>query len=70
MRKPGKWTPLLECAAKLEIGHVMLAEGDQLFANRLRAMLHVSGRTSRWRCTVTVTKGKWWLVKKVGEWRS
>jgi len=53
MRQPGKWTPTLERCASLEIGDSFVLEGDAVFANRLRAMLHLSTRThlSKWSVT-------------------
>lgn len=71
-RKPdSKWGRILDLAAALKADETLIVGGDQTFANRLRAMLHVSNVTMRWRFTVRRDSGieTGWEIKKVGAWR-
>ena len=74
VNKTPKWTALLIDAAKLKIGEFFTLQISEAIIGQFRAILRVSGRTMRWRWSVTkvfVAKngiGEW-RVKKVGLWR-
>jgi len=74
MNKTPRWTGLLmECAA-LKDGESFTLKISDALINRFRAILRVSGRTSRWRWSVrksfNADHSITWRVTKVGLWES
>lgn len=71
-KRKARWTGLLmECAA-LDVGESLRLQIAEHMINRFRAILRVSGRTSRWRWTVRKTylpdHSIEWRVTKIGVW--
>jgi hypothetical protein len=70
VNKNPKWTALLtECVA-LKVGESFTLQIAEPLINQFRAILRVSGRTSRWRWSVrkTYSHSVVWRVTKVGLW--
>jgi hypothetical protein len=65
---PPKWTALLVDCAAMKVGESFSLEISPKIINRFRAILRVSGRTSRWRWSVRKISDHVWRVKKVGRW--
>lgn len=64
-----RWTALLIECAGLRIGDAFVLVLSSELINKFRAILRVSGRTSRWRWTVRKTEEPdTWFVTKVGLW--
>jgi len=67
-----KWTGLLMECVPLKVGESFMLGISPALINRFRAILRVSGRTSRWRWSVRKvnTSDQSWEVKKVALWAS
>lgn len=73
-KKTPRWTGLLIGCATLKVGESFTLEISEALIGRFRAIVRVSGRTSRWRWTVRKTylpdHSIAWQVTKVGLWPS
>lgn len=67
MNRNPKWTGLLIQCAEMKVGESFTLEIAEALINRFRAIVRVSGRTSKWRWSVKKIEGGW-CVKKVGRW--
>ena len=73
MKQTPRWTGLLTECASLKVGDFIVLEIAPALIPNFRAILRVSGRTSRWRWTVKklyrADHLPEWRVTKVGEWK-